>query len=102
MAARNAGDGVVPARWRRLLALPVACLVACLLAGTAAGCTSGAAGPTGARGTVRLGLLAPLTGADAAAGTQAKRGAQLAVDLVNNPSPEVRLPVRAGHGGLAD
>jgi branched-chain amino acid transport system substrate-binding protein len=104
MVARNAGDGDVPVtggsvvrRGRRLLVAALAVPLAC----ASGGCTGGAKGQDSASGTVRLGLLASLTGPAAAAGTQAKRGAQLAVDLINQPSPGVRLPVRAGHGGLA-
>ncbi|MFL6072719.1 MAG: ABC transporter substrate-binding protein [Mycobacteriales bacterium] len=104
MVARNAGDGDVPVaggsvvrRGRRLFVAALAVLLACV----GGGCTGGSKVPASARGTVRLGLMASLTGPAAAAGTQAQRGAQLAVDLVNNPSPDTRLPVRAGHGGLA-
>jgi branched-chain amino acid transport system substrate-binding protein len=78
--------------WRRSLVAAGAALAL-------AACT-GAPTNTGQSGTssqVRIGLLAPLSGPRAAAGRDALRGAQLAAELVNQPS-SVPLPLAGGAG----
>jgi branched-chain amino acid transport system substrate-binding protein len=69
-----------------------------------AGCTSGDKSPPPALpSTVTIGLLTPKTGAAAATGLEAIRGAELAVDVVNNPYPNLALPLAADsglHGGV--
>jgi branched-chain amino acid transport system substrate-binding protein len=69
------------------------------------GCTSGnkTAPPPALPSTVTIGLLTPKTGAAAATGLEAIRGAELAVDVVNNPYPNLPLPLAADsglHGGV--
>jgi branched-chain amino acid transport system substrate-binding protein len=77
--------------WRRWL----------IAAGTAvllAACTGAPSTErSGTSSSVRIGLLAPLSGPRATSGRDAVRGAQLAADLVNQASP-VALPLAAGEG----
>jgi branched-chain amino acid transport system substrate-binding protein len=53
--------------------------------------------------TYPIGLLAPLSGPDSASGQEAVRGAQLAVEVVNDQHAELRIPLADGagvrHGG---
>ena len=49
-------------------------------------------------GEVRIGVLAPVSGADAALGRQALQGAQLAAQLVNGEDASVPLPLVGGNG----
>ncbi|MFE9174289.1 ABC transporter substrate-binding protein [Streptomyces kebangsaanensis] len=48
---------------------------------------------------VKVGILEPTSGPDASAGTDARNGAQLAVDIINGRFPELALPL-AGKSGL--
>jgi branched-chain amino acid transport system substrate-binding protein len=75
---------------RRALALGSA-LVACSLAFDAA-----------AQQTVKIGVLYPLTGNAASAGTHAKMASELGADLVNNGDPDLGklMPIAKG-GGLS-
>jgi branched-chain amino acid transport system substrate-binding protein len=50
---------------------------------------------------VRIGLLAPLTGPNRAAGVEAQRGAQLAADVVNGLNSLIPLPL-ANESGLTN
>jgi branched-chain amino acid transport system substrate-binding protein len=53
----------------------------------------------GAQETVKIGLLMPLSGNAASAGTQSKAAIELAVDIVNSPHPGLAgLPLGAGAG----
>ena len=71
------------------------------LAVTAVGCT-GATSGTKPPAEVKIDLLAPLSGPNAAAGRDAQRGAELAADVVNDRStplnPFARGLLRAGTG----
>lgn len=52
-----------------------------------------------AAGTVRIGYIEPLTGNAAAAGKSIKEGAELLVDIINNPHPDLApLPLASGAG----
>jgi branched-chain amino acid transport system substrate-binding protein len=66
----------------------------------AAACTGGGDDtPAAASGqTLKIGLLAPLTGPDKTAGVEAQRGAQLAVDVINGLNPSIPLPLAAEAG----
>jgi branched-chain amino acid transport system substrate-binding protein len=56
--------------------------------------------PANAAGTVKIGILWPLTGNAAAAGQASKAAAEVAADIVNNKHPELgNLPL-AATGGL--
>ena len=49
--------------------------------------------------TVRIGYIEPLTGNAAAAGKSIKEGAELLVDIINNPHPDLApLPLASGAG----
>ena len=61
------------------------------------GCT-GTGQAAGPPGPVTIGLLAPVTGPGAGAGTDAVRGAQLAVDVVNHSHPQLPVSFAAGVG----
>ena len=61
------------------------------------GCT-GTEQAVGAPTPVTIGLLAPVTGPGAGAGTDAVRGAQLAVDVVNQSYPQLPVSFAAGVG----
>lgn len=59
----------------------------------------GDGGPAAASGQVlTIGLLAPTSGPNATAGTEAQRGAQLAADVVNGLNPSIPLPLAAEAG----
>ncbi|MEN3356661.1 MAG: branched-chain amino acid transport system substrate-binding protein [Mycobacteriales bacterium] len=80
-------------RHRRLV------LVVLAVALAAAGCTSGSDSASPAAPTeVRIGLLAPLSGANKTAGTEAQRGAQLAADVVNGLNSLIPLPLAETSG----
>src|SRR5437879_6539580 len=49
-------------------------------------------------GPVKIGVLLPLSGADAALGADDLHGAQLAVDVLNNGLPGLTLPLTTDHG----
>ena len=51
--------------------------------------------------SVRIGILWPLTGNAAAAGQASKAAAEVAVDIINNPHPELGALPLAKNGGLA-
>jgi branched-chain amino acid transport system substrate-binding protein len=71
-----------------------------LLAGLIAGAALAAALPAQAQNkTVRIGALYPLTGALASTGAEIKAAIELAVEIVNNPHPELGdIPLAAGSG----
>jgi branched-chain amino acid transport system substrate-binding protein len=71
-------------------------VVALMLAACTAG---GGETPTSTVSEVRLGVLAPVSGANRVAGTDALHGAQLAAELVNSQERQVPLP-GTGTGGL--
>jgi branched-chain amino acid transport system substrate-binding protein len=48
--------------------------------------------------TVNIGFLAPLSGPAASAGAETKRGAELAVDIINGHHPSIPLPLGPGAG----
>lgn len=80
-------------RRRRLALLLVSALA------LAAGCTGGDDTTTAATGkALKIGLLAPLKGPNAKAGTEAQRGAQLAADVINGLNPSIPLPLAADAG----
>ncbi|MDI1461414.1 ABC transporter substrate-binding protein [Catellatospora sp. KI3] len=75
---------------------PAWCLVWCLASAAAAtgGCTS----VTPPARPLVVGVLAPLTGPAAETGADAVRGAQLAVEVVNQAHPTLAVPLAAGTG----
>jgi branched-chain amino acid transport system substrate-binding protein len=81
-------------RRRRLVLLIVPVLA------LAAACTGGSdTQPPAASGqTLKIGMLTQLKGANAAAGNEAKRGAQLAVNVINGLNPSIPLPLAAEAG----
>jgi len=67
-------------------------LVSALVLPLIGACTSGGSSkppPVTLPTTVTIGLLTPKTGDAAATGLEAIRGAELAVDVVNNPYPNL-------------
>jgi branched-chain amino acid transport system substrate-binding protein len=86
-----------PSRPRDHRRLAAAALVPALA--LLAACTGGDDAPVAASGQkVKIGLLAPLEGPNATAGSEARRGAQLAVDLVNGLNTSIPLPLAAQSG----
>jgi branched-chain amino acid transport system substrate-binding protein len=75
-------------------------LLALVAVFAAAACTAAPRDTRRDLGTVRIGLLAPLSGQDAAAGAAAVHGAELAAALVDGESGAVR-PADLGLRGLA-
>ncbi|MEV9163429.1 twin-arginine translocation signal domain-containing protein, partial [Klebsiella pneumoniae] len=64
------------------------------------GCTT-AALVTGARarpGEIAVGILFPLSGPNAQVGIDARHAVETAFDIVNNPHPDLDLPLAAGTG----
>jgi branched-chain amino acid transport system substrate-binding protein len=62
---------------------------------------AGALAATGARaqlGEVAVGILFPLSGPNAQVGHDARHAIETAVEIVNNPHPELDLPLAAGSG----
>jgi branched-chain amino acid transport system substrate-binding protein len=79
----------------RMRSLSRAAVAAVVL--SAAACTASQPQPeTPALGEVKIGVLAPRSGANREAGTEAQRGAELAADLVNGEQG----PALVGTGGL--
>jgi branched-chain amino acid transport system substrate-binding protein len=68
-----------------------------VMAVLAAACTPGTGDADQSR-SVRVGILAALTGPNAQSGVDSVRGAQLAVDVVNEAHPELPLPLAATTG----
>lgn len=60
---------------------------------TLAGCDLGDSRPA-----VRVGAVYPLSGPESAAGAQVKQGIELALDIINEPHPELDLPLAAERG----
>lgn len=71
-----------------------------LIAAMAAGLTLTRTLPAFAQGkNVRIGAIYPLTGALASTGAEIKAAIELAVDIINNPHPELgEIPLAAGAG----
>jgi len=71
-----------------------------IIAGLAAGLALAAALPAHAQEkTVRIGALYPLSGALASTGAEIKAAIELAVDIINNPHPELKgIPLAAESG----
>ena len=68
-------------------------------AAVAAAALLGAAFPANAAGTVKIGIIWPLTGNAAAAGQASKAAAEVAADIVNNAHPEFGdFPLAKGAG----
>ena len=83
---------------RRRRLVPILATVTALALPLSA-CSSGEEGATpGAGQEVKIGLLAPDKGTQKGAGDEARRGAQLAADLVNGLNPSVPLPLAEGAG----
>lgn len=79
--------------WRR----PAVVVVAAALA--AAGCSGGSDADSAAPPTeVKIGLLAPTSGLNKAAGEDSRRGAQLAADVVNGLNSLIPLPLAEESG----
>ncbi len=77
----------------------VSALLSVLLIGACTANKASAPAPAGPLpSTVTIGLLTPKTGATAATGLEAIRGAELAIDVVNNPYPNLALPLAAERG----
>jgi branched-chain amino acid transport system substrate-binding protein len=76
-------------------ALAILALVPALLAGA---CTSADPQTPVLPSTITIGLLTSRTGQSAPMGLDAIRGAELAIDLVNNPYPDVPLPLGPSAG----
>lgn len=84
------------ARRRRLAPLLVA--VTALVLPLAA-CSDGEApAEPGSGQDVKIGLLAPAKGPQKGAGDEARRGAQLAADVINGLNPSIPLPLAEGAG----
>jgi branched-chain amino acid transport system substrate-binding protein len=83
---------VISARHRYRCALVTALLLAAV-----AGC-SGHSGSSRQASTVAIGFLAATTGPGADEGTDAIRGAQLAIDVVNLSYPDILVPLGPGTG----
>jgi len=84
----------------RMRFLSGATLVAIVL--SVAGCTSEPSRQSASVGEVKIGVLAPTSGASRAAGIQAQHGAELAAALVNGeagPTPLLGTGGRTGEGG---
>jgi branched-chain amino acid transport system substrate-binding protein len=67
----------------------------------ATACTGGGGSPTPAASgdqTLKIGLMAPLSGPSKAAGVEAQNGAKLAVDVINGLNPSIPLPLAADAG----
>jgi branched-chain amino acid transport system substrate-binding protein len=66
----------------------------------AAACTGGGDSeqPAASGQTLKIGLLAQTKGANAVAGKEAQRGAQLAVNVINGLNPSIPLPLAAEAG----
>jgi branched-chain amino acid transport system substrate-binding protein len=67
-----------------------------------AACSGGDGDDDGAAASgqeLKIGLLTPLKGDDAPAGTDARHGAELAVEVINGLNPSIPLPL-AGESGL--
>jgi branched-chain amino acid transport system substrate-binding protein len=79
-------------RWRGYVVVAVAAALA------AAGCTRSDENPGTTVAEVKIGLIAPLSGPDAAIGEDARRGAQFAADLVNGYNSQIPLPLAAQSG----
>jgi branched-chain amino acid transport system substrate-binding protein len=79
-------------RWRGYVVVLVAGALA------AAGCTRSDDNTAASVSEVKIGLLAPLTGADQSVGEDARRGAQFAADLVNGFNSQIPLPLAAQSG----
>jgi branched-chain amino acid transport system substrate-binding protein len=75
-------------------------LVGTVVVLAAASCTSSAPESQPSLGEVRIGLLAPLSGADKAAGTEAVWGAQLAASMLNGEDGGQLRSTRIGVAGL--
>jgi branched-chain amino acid transport system substrate-binding protein len=77
----------------------LALLVIPALALTAA-CTSGddSTTPAASGQTLKIGLLAQLSGSKTTAGTEAQNGAKLAVDVINGLNPSIPLPLASDAG----
>ena len=58
------------------------------------------AAPALAADTVKIGVIFPLSGNSASAGTSEKDAVLLAAEIVNNPHPELAPLLLAGNGGL--
>jgi len=67
-------------------------IVACTAGGSAAAPSPRLSPSPVSLGEVRIGALFPTSGSDAAAGMDALRGAQLAVQVLDGAHPEIRLP----------
>jgi branched-chain amino acid transport system substrate-binding protein len=80
---------------RRRLALLIVPVLAFAVACTG-GTGGSSAGPSGQE--LKIGLLTPQTGPNAAAGKEALRGAQLATDVINGLNPSIPLPLAAQAG----
>lgn len=76
-------------------AIGVAALLSTALLVTTA-CTGSS--PSQAPSTVSIGFLAPLSGPSASVGADTKRGAELAVEVVNGRHPSIPLPLGPGEG----
>lgn len=72
---------------------PMLAVLALLPALFATACTAAVSPPPQLPSTVAVGLLTAKTGANAALGAEAVRGAELAIDVVNNPYPDLPLPL---------
>ena len=82
------------------MSMPVRGLAVVVVLCALSGCTAEGAPTDVARPVedVVVGLLAPLSGPDAAIGTEQRRGAELAAEIVNDNHREIALPLAAGTG----
>jgi branched-chain amino acid transport system substrate-binding protein len=77
----------------------LSCAVLAAVVLSAAGCTgSKSPTPRPSLGEIKIGVLAPRSGANRGAGTEAQRGAELAAELINGEQGPAAL---VGAGGLA-
>jgi branched-chain amino acid transport system substrate-binding protein len=77
--------------------VPALGAAAALVLSMVTGCASSSDDPSSSS-TVKIGVLLPLSGADAALGKDALDGAQLAADLIDNGLPGLTLPLTTDHG----
>ena len=82
---------------RSRLALLIVPALALATACTGGGDNSAAPAARGDQ-TLKIGLITQLSGPSKAAGTEARNGAKLAVDVINGLNPSIRLPLAADAG----
>jgi branched-chain amino acid transport system substrate-binding protein len=80
------------------MSMPVRGLAAVAALCLLVGCTGSGSVDARPVDDIGVGLLAPLSGPDAALGAEQRRGAELAAEIVNDDHDQVPLPLAAGTG----